>query len=129
MTQIPPDRFRDPDDSAPDQALSDFLRQHRSVVPPAPNDLEDRLLAQVEALPHRHPGRFQPPLGRRAWVVPSALAASLIAGFVGYRAVQLRQPSPTEIASLETFIETNWQNTVNDSSENDWLPTSDTDTN
>jgi len=97
-----------------DRDLVKFLRQNRAVPPPAAKGLEDTILS---ALPEMAPARR-----RYLWVVPSAIAATLIATFVSYRAFLPAQPSPTELASLENFMETNWHHTVNDSDQ--LLPTS-----
>ncbi|KAM3115814.1 hypothetical protein [Phormidesmis sp. 146-33] len=100
-----------------DHDLVKFLRQHRPVSPPASEDLEDALMS---ALPEMAPAQRP----RYLWVVPSAIAATLVASFLSYRAFLPPQPSPTELASLEDFMETNWHNTVNDS-DTQFLPVSD----
>ncbi|QLE43289.1 hypothetical protein FD723_24455 [Nostoc sp. C052] len=97
MTQLPND---DPD-------LVNFLCQHRPDVPPASPDLEQQILQQVKAY-------TQPPLrhySRPRLVLPT-LAAGLVAAIAGYRAFIPVQPSPAEFATLEGFIESNWQGTV-----------------
>lgn len=96
MTKLPND---DPD-------LINFLRQHRQEVPPASPDLEQQILQQVKAWslsPLRHYSRLR-------LVLP--VAAGLVAAIVGYRAFIPAQPSPAELATLEAFIESNWQGTV-----------------
>ncbi|MEH2073995.1 MAG: hypothetical protein V7K57_06320 [Nostoc sp.] len=93
-----------PDD---DSDLINFLCQHRPEVPPASPDLEQQILQQVKACP-------LPPLrhySRLSLVLP-ALAAGLVAAIVGYRAFIPVQPSPAELATLQNFIESNWQDTV-----------------
>ncbi|MEH2111074.1 hypothetical protein [Nostoc sp.] len=97
MTQLPND---DPD-------LVNFLCQHRPDVPPASPDLEQQILQQVKAWP-------QAPLRHysRPRLVLPALAAGLVAAIVGYRAFIPVQTSPAEFATLEGFIESNWQGTV-----------------
>lgn len=99
-----------------DPDLVKFLHQHRPVPPPASEGLEDTLMS---TLPEMAPAQK-----RHLWVIPSAIAATLIASFLSYRAFLPAQPSPTELASLEAFMETNWYNTVNDS-DPQFLPTSD----
>ncbi|MEH1874483.1 hypothetical protein [Nostoc sp.] len=96
MTQLPND---DPD-------LVNFLCQYRPEVQPASPDLEQQILQQVKAWPLsplRHYSRIR-------FVLP--VAAGLVAAIVGYRAFIPAQPSPAELATLETFIESNWQGTV-----------------
>ncbi|MBN3949074.1 MAG: hypothetical protein V7K14_15265 [Nostoc sp.] len=97
MTQLPND----------DADLINFLCQHCPEVPPASPDLEQQILQQVKTWP-------QPPLRHysRLRLVLPALAAGLVAAIVGYRALIPAQPSPAELASLETFIESNWQATA-----------------
>jgi hypothetical protein len=99
-----------------DPDLVKFLRQHRPALPPAAENLEDALMS---ALPEVAPARRT-----LLWMVPSAIAATLVATVLSYRAFLPAQPSPTELASLEDFMETNWHNTVNDSG-TQFLPTSD----
>ncbi|MEH1923716.1 hypothetical protein [Nostoc sp.] len=97
MTQPPND----------DRELINFLYQHCPDVPPASPDLEQQILQQVKAWP-------QAPLrhySRPRFVLP-ALAAGLVVAIVGYRAFISAQSSPAELATLEGFIESNWQGTV-----------------
>ncbi|MEH2302782.1 MAG: hypothetical protein V7K88_28355 [Nostoc sp.] len=97
MTQLPND---DPD-------LINFLCQHRPEVPPASPDLEQQILQQVKTW-------HQPPLRHysRPRLVLPALVTGLVAAIVGYRAFIPAQPSPAELATLQNFIESNWQGTV-----------------
>ncbi|MEH2177610.1 hypothetical protein [Nostoc sp.] len=99
MTKLPND----------DSDLINFLRQHRPEVPPAASDLEQQILQQVKTWP-------LPPLVHyfRLRLVLPALAAGLVAAIVGYRTLMPTQPSPAEIATLQNFIESNWQGTVSD---------------
>ncbi|MEH2272147.1 MAG: hypothetical protein V7K68_27615 [Nostoc sp.] len=97
MTQFPND---DPD-------LINFLCQHCPEVPPASPDLEQQILRQVKTWsepPKSHYSRLR-------LIVP-ALAAGLVAAIVGYRVFVPTQPSLAELATLEGFIESNWQGTV-----------------
>ncbi|MEH2070821.1 MAG: hypothetical protein V7K47_22110 [Nostoc sp.] len=99
-----------PDD---DRDLVNFVRQHRPEVPPASPDLSQKILQQVETsiqpLPHHS----------RLWLVPPVIAAGLVAAFVSYRALVPAKPSEAELATLQTFIESNWQGTVNEYPESD----------
>ncbi len=103
-----------------DKPLTQFLKRYRPVAPPASSDLEDQILARIEAsIPPEEfiqrdrlasSGTSQ---RRKAWLIPSAIAAGVIATVVGYRTfVPTSQPSPAEAAELEAFIESSWSNTV-----------------
>ncbi|NJR49147.1 MAG: hypothetical protein HC780_05830 [Leptolyngbyaceae cyanobacterium CSU_1_3] len=106
MSQLPDD----------DQEWVEFLRQHRPLPPPAADGLEDRIFSALEAETLSPIAAAQLDRKRRPrWLVPSAIAASLVAAFLSHRILTPPQPSPTELALLEDFIETNWQNTLHDS--------------
>lgn len=123
-----------PDD---DSKLVNFLQQHRAQVPPAASELEDQILAAVEAASKPVPtragegGRFPlwgtGPQSRRCrpWIVSSAIAAGVIAAVVGYRQLMPTQPSATELANLESFMENSWYSTVTDSPDSDLLSSND----
>lgn len=103
-----------------DKPLTEFLKQHRPVVPPAEVDLEDRILATIAA--NISPEEFvrrdrhlssSTSQRRKAWVIPTALAAGVVATVIGYRTFSpAPQPTPTEVAELEAFIESSWSTTV-----------------
>ena len=100
-----------------DKDLVNFLRQHRPEVPPASPILEEQILRDIQKL---HVSSLtKPPLVRhsRLWLVPSIVAAGFLAAVVGYRTLIPSTPSATELASLETFIETNWQGTISETTE------------
>lgn len=84
--------------SPEDHDLVSFLRQHRSNPPPAAPDLEDRI---VQTLPKRS-------RRRHLWIVPSAIAASLVGAIVSYQVLRPTSPEPVDTASIETFMESNW---------------------
>ncbi|NET57627.1 MAG: hypothetical protein F6K47_16140 [Symploca sp. SIO2E6] len=111
MTQLPPD----------DQQWQDFLRQHRPEPPAAKADLEEQLMQAIE--------QSQPPeLNRRFWAVPPVIVAGLLMLWSGYRALVFL-PEPSNAASLETFMENNWNGVVGETSvrtysnttEEDWV--------
>lgn len=109
-----------------DPQFVNFLRQHHPLVPPASPNLEDEILAAVQTTPlERRVQRRSIQLRHRAWLVPSAIAAGLIAGIVSYRALTPAQPNATEVANLESFIESSWYGTVSDNSDGEWYPTAD----
>ena len=103
-----------PDD---DQDLVEFLRQHRSPPPPPASGLDQRIMSQIVAPVDHHRWNF--------WLVAPALAASLIAAVISYRAWVPPQPSAVEVATLEAFIESNWHNTIYDNSETELISTND----
>ncbi|MBH8576206.1 hypothetical protein I8752_25085 [Nostocaceae cyanobacterium CENA369] len=91
-----------------DRDLVDFLCQHRPKIPPASPDLSQQILQQVENLP------IQPlPHRSRLWLVTPVIAAGLIAALFSWVLVPAK-PSEAELATLQTFIESNWQGTVSE---------------
>lgn len=93
MTQLPPD----------DRQWKEFLRQHRPVPPPAAPELEERLMQAIE----------KSPIHRRLWAVPPALAAGLLMAWSGYRTM-IPLPAASNSATLEAFLENNWNSVVGD---------------
>lgn len=109
-----------PDDDRP---LVDFLRHYRPPTPPASEDLEDRILAQITGANTQSPSV---PSRRRQrsqyWAIPAAIAAGLVATLISYQALTPKPPSNTDQTSLEAFIETSWDGTVSsDETDYDWL--------
>jgi hypothetical protein len=104
-----------------DKELTHFLRNHHPKPPAAAPDLEDRILGTIASGAQSHFPRTKKPFGKRqlrSWLVPSAIAASLLAAMVGYRSfTPASKPSPSEIAALEEFIETSWHGPINDTTE------------
>lgn len=112
MSQPP---VRPPEDD--DRDLVSFMRQRRSQPPAAAPDLEDRIMAaiaQSENSNQRRSTRWY----RSPWL-PTAIAASLVAGVVSYRTLNPAKPSPADLATLESFIETSWDGSLSDDSD-DW---------
>ncbi|MBN3926400.1 hypothetical protein [Nostoc sp. NMS4] len=98
-----------PDD---DKNLVNFLRQHRPpVLPPSP-DLEQQILQQVQTSTVKPQRRLT-----KLWLVPSVIAASLVAAVVSDRVVAPAKPNAAELANLEAFIDSNWQGTVSEHTE------------
>ena len=89
-------------------SLAAFLRQHRPCVPPAADDLEDRVMQAVETL-HPQPAR------RKLWLVPGTLAASLAIAVAGYRLLTPATPSAAQFSHLEAFLVNNWNSLVDGS--------------
>jgi hypothetical protein len=99
-------------------ALIAFLRQHQPSVPAAPIVLEDQIM-QAIALPRQRVAPQQPTRWehlwtqwRRSWAVPSAVAASVLMAWGGYRLTLPAQPSAAELAQLQTFMESSWDGAV-----------------
>jgi hypothetical protein len=112
MTQIPPD----------EKQWQAFLRKHHPTPPPEADDLEERLMNAIAT--SRTPLR-----SRRLWTVPSAIAAGLLMVWSGYRfLIPLSESSNS--ASLEAFLENNWNEVVEDApassptntAQADWVP-------
>ncbi len=112
-----------PDD---DHELVNFLRQHRSPVPPPSPAAEDRLIAAINALPQSDTvvefRRSRRERRSTIWLIPPAIAAGLVATLIGYRALVPAKPSNADLASLEAFVESNWQSTVNNTNSDDEAP-------
>jgi hypothetical protein len=110
-----------------DPKLTHFLQQHRPPVPPPAPNLEDRILAAVsQTQPERSPLRLRV---MPNWAVPGAIAASVLVAIAGYRLLQPANPTIAEQQAIESFIEASWQGALNDSSEDDIFPSTDSDTN
>jgi hypothetical protein len=95
MTQLPPD----------DKQWQEFLRQYRPTPPPAAVDLEHQVMHAIDRTPQ------QPPINWRLWAIPSAIAAGLLMTLSGYRLL-MPLPEPSNAASLEAFLENNWNEVV-----------------
>lgn len=110
------------DDHEDDHDLINFLQQYRPHPPAAAPDLEAKILNAIGSLEEASPKVRQFP--RRGWYrsawVPTAIAASLVAGLFSYRALNPSSPTSSDLRALETFIETSWDASVNDDSEEDW---------
>jgi hypothetical protein len=111
MSQFPED----------DKPIADFLRQYRPTMPSADFNLEEQIMATIATESHP-PNRFRPRQSQVMWLMPPAIAASLVAGFLGHRMLTPTVPA-TEVATLEAFLEETWQDTAPQSDEN-WLPRS-----
>lgn len=90
-----------------DERLVDFLRQHAGEAPTAVPDLEQLIIQSVAISPPklaRH---------RQLWVVPPAIAAGLLIAWTGYRVLMPTSSfSAAQLASLNAFLENNWDNGV-----------------
>jgi hypothetical protein len=100
-------KFSDDDDN-----LANFIRQYRPEVPPVSPNLENKILQDVEKL---HIVSLPPKRQHYRWrkmFILGAIASGLLAVIFGYRALIPATPSPAELASLENFMESNWQGAV-----------------
>ncbi|MEG4030685.1 MULTISPECIES: hypothetical protein [unclassified Microcoleus] len=128
-----------------DQELVNFLKQHRPNFPEAAPDLERKLLAAIESNQasifhenHRKKTRLIASaksdnrlkiFSVSKWALSSALAASLLVFWSGYRPFNTAQLPDEETAKLEAFLVTNWEGVLHDStqesmtdrSQTDWL--------
>ncbi|MBW4540543.1 MAG: hypothetical protein KME43_15555 [Myxacorys chilensis ATA2-1-KO14] len=100
MTHKPPD----------DPELVSFLKHHRPLPPPASISLEERIM---QATQESQAKRVVRPI--RWWATSGAVAAGLVVAVAAYQA---SQPAPTDVASLEAFMENSWLNSVSDVSSN-----------
>lgn len=98
-----------------------FLRENRPTPAAKANDLEEQLMKAIAT-------SSQQVKTRKMWLVPSAIAASLLMTLSGYFFLNLSHNSPN-YASLETFLENNWNevvgevpvNSQSNGSQGDWL--------
>jgi hypothetical protein len=113
-----------------DTALVAFLQAHAPMVLPVPTDLsqdlEERLFAAIETMPV--PVKPTPSSGqvatRRARLLGFGLAVgALLAGGGGWLLQGLWAPQPaSQLAHLETFLETSWDEAMDDPTTEDlWL--------
>ncbi len=98
MTELPPD----------DQRWQEFLRKHRPTPPPEPPDMEEQLMKAIEPSP-------QPEIDQRLWAWPPALIAGLVMVLSSYR-VLIASPEPSHSASLEAFLQDNWNEVMGETS-------------
>jgi hypothetical protein len=109
-----------------DALLVTFLRQHRPQIPGAAPGLEDQIMQAVATPSRRSAPRTQRPSQswwRTSWAMPTAMAASVLVSWVGYRLSIPAQPSAAELAQLESFMESGWDGTVDTNSyEEAFLP-------
>lgn len=113
MTQLPPD----------DKQWQEFLHEHCPKPPPAAADLEEQIMNVIEK-------SEEPAIRRQLWALPPALAAGLLMAWSGYRTL-IPFPQPSNSASLEAFLESNWNDVVpetpapfsspNNSTQLDWM--------
>jgi len=126
-------------DGNSDKKLIDFLKQYRPNVPEAAPDCEQRVLAAIDRndtgreLSHLGNSRFTDSskrskiVGFPKWAFPSAIAASLLVFWSGYRVLVTAQFHADEAAHLEAFLVNNREGVLNDSHTENWLDRPQTD--
>ena len=113
MTQLPPD----------DQQWQEFLRKHRPTPPPAADGLEEQLMNAIAQQTGDHQANqattaqntkfVKPNRIRRMWTGRSAIAAGLLMAMSGYHILMLSTDTASS-ASLDAFMENNWNEVVGD---------------
>lgn len=96
-----------------DQTLVEFLKRNSPIIPePAPN-LEQQIMAAIEEKNWRekiHSSKSK--ISHRWWLVPPAIAASVLVFWSGSRLMTPTKPSPVEEERLEAFLINNWEGIV-----------------
>ncbi len=94
-----------------DLQLTSFLQQHRSIAPPASAELEDDLIAEIDARSEVRDRRVF-----RLWLkYLSNLLGAIGTGFVGagiHYVMNPPEPKVAEIDRLDRYIAAHWQRTV-----------------
>jgi hypothetical protein len=112
MTQLPPE----------DQQWQEFLRKYRPTPPPAADDLEEQLMSAISADSFNVATRSEkadaalarsqsPVRGIKSSAFASAIAAGLLMAWSGYRFL-IPVSESSNSASLEAFLENNWNEVV-----------------
>lgn len=104
-----------------DERLVEFLHQYRPDVPPASPDLEQKIICAVTTSPQKSHKQ-------RSWLVPSAVAAGLLIAWTGYRSLMPANFSTAQ-ASLDAFLESNWDGILGGSADAQTFPVSNNSTN
>jgi hypothetical protein len=90
-----------------DPRLIDFLRQNRSIAPPASSELEDSSISTIEPLPLKKKRRIP----RKWWRYLEFGIGTIFMSIVGGTIHQLMNPSPPDIAKihpLDRYLESQW---------------------
>jgi hypothetical protein len=86
-----------------DPKLLNFLRQHRSIAPPEPDDLEDRLMIEIDLIPTAKPQAV--PTWRRYLAGGIGMIAMGILGIGINRLVNPPEPSMAQLQQLNLYLE------------------------
>jgi hypothetical protein len=87
-----------------DPKLLNFLRKNRSIIPPAPPEREDRLMAEIDLLPNEH----QQSVSRSWWryiIGGIGIVATGVVGFTIHQIVSPPEPSLAELHQIELYLE------------------------
>lgn len=108
--------------------LVDFLRANRPIPPPmSPNSEAQMMKAIADASAIVDPSSVTAKISpyRRLWLIPSVIAAGVAIAWGSDRLLTSPKPNPLELASLETFLENNWEGVEAENeaveSEPDWF--------
>ena len=109
-----------------DENLVNFIKTNRPNIAPASPDLEERILQAIELdtpSPVNHFLRHNPAKYKRLWFLPPAIAVGImfvisIDGLPIYNILSnnfapKETTNESELASLETTLETNWDSVIN----------------
>jgi hypothetical protein len=84
--------------------LTNFLRKNRSIAPPESQNLEDRLMLEIDLLPiekqHKNPNSWQ-----RYLIGGIGLIVTGIAGVAIFQTINPPEPSIAELNQLNLFLE------------------------
>ena len=104
-----------------DRELISFLQQYRPLPPSAPKSYEHQLFAKILSESQHHPPK------RLKWLIPSAIAAALMAVWGGYSLLQpspyqqfVRESNELNTRELEDFMVNTWQETTYASTQDPW---------
>lgn len=92
-----------------DERLVNFIRKYRSSPPPPKVNLEEDLMAQIEAEPQAEKVISFPQLSHQKWAFGGVIAASVLLLFTSVRLLQPTPSSPQQTAELEAFLTENWE--------------------
>jgi hypothetical protein len=100
-----------------DPKLLNFLRQHRSIVPPEPTGSEDRLMAEIDLIPTESRPRIAHNGWRYLWSGIGIIATGIV-GVTMHQLINPPEPSLAELQQLNLYLEAHIHN-LNDNSETD----------
>jgi hypothetical protein len=91
------------DSADEDRKLLNFLRQHRSILPPEPTESEDRLMSEIDLLPTE-------PRSRVSWrwrylCAGIGMIAAGVAGVTMSQMINPPEPSLAELQQLNLYLE------------------------
>ena len=98
-----------------DQKLIAFLKKHRPLPPSVKNDFEMELMSKINQIPQEKPKSSRSSL---FWVIPSAIAASLLLVWGGINWLSLSPQVATVVTDeeLEEFLIHGWYGAMGETS-------------